>query len=108
MSLITDYVVEGLPDIVQALGAVRKNFQQMAILLDPVSQGPRDVAECPVTFDSQAFSDLVVVHHEEVLQLSVAVFDPPPESIEIDDLLSGKTIFICDQNLYFLLIFFPV
>jgi hypothetical protein len=103
-----DYVVDGLPDFVQTFRAVRENFQQIAILLDPVSQGPSDVAECPVTFDSQVFSDLVAVHHEKVLQLSVAIIDSPPESIEIDDLLSGKTRFICDQNVHFLLILLSV
>jgi len=104
----TDYVVDGVPDIVEALRVVREDFSQISVLLDPVSQGPGDVAERPVTFDSLAISDLVVVHHEEVLQFSVAGLDTPPESIEIDDFLSRKTRVICDQNVDFLLILLSV
>lgn len=103
-----DYVVDGLPYLVEASWVVGEDFPQVSVLLHPVGHGPGDMAECPVAFDSLAITDLVVVHHEKVLQLSVAILDAPPEPIEIHDFLSREARLICDQNVDSLLILLPV
>ena len=103
-----DYVVESLPDMVEGYWVVGEDFPQVSVLLHPVGHGPGDMAECPVAFDPLAFSDLIVVHHEEVLQLSGAILDAAPESIEIHDFLSREACVICDQNVDSLLILLPV
>jgi len=106
--LKVDYVVDRQPDLVEVFSAVRDDFMQVSVLLDPVGHGPGDVTESPVAFDTATVSHLILVHHEKVLQLPVAIFNSPSEPIEICDFLSGKTRFICDQNVYFLLVLFPV
>jgi len=102
------YIIDGLLDIVEAFRVVGEGLPQISILFDPVSQGPGEMTERPVSFDPLSFSDLVLIHHEEVLQFSVAVLDAPPESIEIDNSLSRKTRIVCDQNMDFLLVFLSV
>lgn len=106
--LKVDYVVDRQHDLVEVFSAVRDDFMQISVLLDPVGHGPGDVTESPVALDTTTFTHLILVHHEKVFQLPVAIFNSPSEPIEIYDILSGKTRFICDQNVHFLLVLFPV
>ena len=102
--LKADYVIDSVLDLVKAFRGVREDFPQVSVLLNPIGQSPGDVAECPVPFDPLTFSYLIMVHHEEVLELSITVLNTPPESVDIDDSLYRKTRVICDKNVYILLI----
>ena len=102
------YVIYGQPDFIESSRTIREDFRQVAILLDPIGECPGQMAEGPVSFNSFLSSDLIMVQHEEVLQLAEAAFNFPAKSIQIKDLLHGKPRVVCDQNMYFLWIFAAV
>lgn len=102
------YVIYGLPDIIECPWIIGEDFHQVAILFDPIGEGPCQMAEGPVTFNSFLSSDLIVVQHKEVLQFSKATFNFPTESVQIDDPLHRKPRVVCDQNMYFLRVFASV
>jgi len=92
------YLIYGLPDFVQCLGIIEENFHQVAILFNPIGEGPRQMTERPVTFNPFLSPVLIVVQHEEIIQFPETVLDFPAKSIQIDDLLHLKLRVISYQN----------
>jgi len=96
-----NYVVYGLPDLIDGVRPIGEDIHQIAILFDSIGEGPGKMEEGPMWLDPPACSDLIVLQHEEVLQFAKAALNTPSHSIQIEDQLRGKPRVVADQNVYF-------
>ena len=101
-------IINRTTDLIECSGIIIADLGKESVFLHPISQGPCHMAERPMSLYSLPRSDLILIHHEEVLQLSVARFDTPSQSIEAHDLLCGKHRTVCEKNVDFLLILFAI
>ena len=97
-----------MTDLIERGGIIYADLGKITVFHSPISQGPCHMTEDPVSFNPFSRTDLVMIHHEKVLQFTVAGFDAPSQTIEAHDLLCGKQGTVCEKDVHFLLIFLAV